>query len=75
MVLTDLDVTTIVLNTSLRCAVLPDVRLPLRTTKYTFARMVVQNVVLAWPREHSLDGQQNDGLVMPVETACLLQAG
>ena len=53
----------------------PEPRLPLGHDAYNFARMVVQNVVLAWPREHSLDGQQNDGLVMPVETACLLQAG
>ena len=32
---------------------------------YNFARMVVPNVVLAWPTEHSLDGWQMNGLVMP----------
>ena len=53
----------------------PELRLPLGHDAYNFARMVVQNVVLAWPSEHCLDGQQNDGLVMPVETARLLQAG
>ena len=47
----------------------PEPRLPLGHDAYNFARMLVPNVVLDGPSEHSLDGQQNDGLVMPVETA------
>ena len=70
-----LDVTTKRVNLWSGCRWIPELRLPLGHDAYNFARMVVQNVVLAWPSEHSLDGQQNDGLVMPVETACLLQAG
>ena len=74
-VLRGLDVTTKRVNLWSGCRWIPELRLPLGHAAYNFARMVVQNVVLAWPSEHSLDGQQNDGLVMPVETACLLQAG
>ena len=74
-VLRGLDVTTKRVNLWSGCRWIPELRLPLGHDAYNFARMVVQNVVLAWPSEHSLDGQQNDGLVMPVETACLLQAG
>ena len=45
MVLTDLDVTTIVLNNSLRCAVLPDVSLPLLTMSTTLPATLVPNLV------------------------------
>ena len=74
-VLRGLDVTTKRVNLWSGCRWIPELRLPLGHDAYNFARMVVPNVVLAWPSKHSLDGQQNDGLVMPVETACLLQAG
>ena len=43
----------------------PEPRLPLGHDAYNFARMLVPNVVLAWPSEHSLDGWQMNGLVMP----------
>ena len=59
----------------------PELRLPLGHDAYNFARMVVQNVVLAWPSEHSLDGWQMNGLVMPgrdgharLQPACRKQA-
>ena len=74
-VLRGLDVTTKRVNLWFGCRWIPELRLPLGHDAYNVARMLVPNVVLAWPREHSLDGQQNAGLVMPVETACLLQAG
>ena len=69
MVLTDLDVTTISLNSSLRCAALTNVRFLIRTMRTTSSAMIVLNVVLAWPTEHSLDGWQMNGLFMPVETS------
>ena len=69
MVLTDLDVTTISLNSSLRCAALTNVRFLIRSMRTTSSAMIVPNVVLAWPTEHSLDGWQMNGLFMPVETA------
>ena len=51
----------------------PEPRLPLGHDAYNFARMLVPNVVLAWPSEHSLDGQRNDGLVMLSDGTCDVQ--
>ena len=50
-VLRGLDVTTKRVNLWSGCRWIPELRLPLGHDAYNFARMVVRNVVLAWPSE------------------------